>query len=100
MARRLDLHRSTSTRDPTSTAGAPRAPVEQRTTLQLVEHPGRLVATERRDAERHVSEHLDEHAAESRHHHRPEQRVLRDADDRLDAADHLLADEDAVEAAG
>ena len=89
----------TSTSASTSAGFAPRAPSSSAIALELAQHPADLVAAERRHAERDVAEHLDEHAAEPGHHHRSEQRVLGDADDHLDAAAHLLADEDAVDVA-
>ena len=97
MARRADLHDDVDERLDVGRLRAPHA-LEQREALQLAQHPVGLVAAERRDAEGDVAEHLDEHAAEADHHDRPEERVLGDADDHLDAAGDLLADEDAVDA--
>src|SRR4029453_14663534 len=71
---------------------------EQWVALELAYHAGSLVGAERRDAERHVPQDLDEHAAEADHHRRAEQRVLRDPENGLPSAGHRLAYEHAVDA--
>ena len=76
----------TSTSASTSAGFAPRTPSSSGKPCELAQHAVGLVAPERRDAERDVAQHLDEHPAEARHDDRSEERVVRDADDHLDAA--------------
>ena len=87
-----------STSASTSAGFAPRTPSSSLKPLQLVQRAPRFVRVERRHAERHVAEHLDEDAAEPDRDDRAEELVVRDADERLDAAGHHLAHQHAFDA--
>ena len=69
-----------STSASTSAGFAPRTPSSSLKPLSSCEHAARFVGVERRHAERHVAEHLDEDAAEPDRDDRPEELVVRDAD--------------------
>ena len=53
--------------------------VKQRSAAQLREHRARLALIDRRDPDRGVLEHFNEHSAQTNHHHRTELGIARDA---------------------
>ena len=89
--------RTTSTSASTSAGGRPRTPSSRARAAQFAEHGAGLVLAEGRHAHGGVAQHLHEHPAEPDRHRRPEQLVLGDADDHLDAPLDHLADQDAVQ---
>ena len=68
-----------------SAGGLAAIALEQLGRAQLGDHLARGLDIERGDAIGHVLQHLGEHAAEPQRHHRPEARIVDDADQRLEA---------------
>ena len=65
--------------------------LQDRIALDRTHHLPRVDVRQRLDAELHILQQLDERAAEAEHDQRPEQLVVRQTHDRLDAfADHRL----------
>ncbi len=91
VARAATARRCSSATAPRSTGGPPRTPSRSRAAAQVVEHRQRVVAVDRREADRHVVEHLGEHPAEPDHDGRPERRVAAKPDDELDTRDRPSA---------
>ena len=71
-------------------------PVEQDCAFEFAEHAVGVVSVDRADAERDVLEDLDEDAAETDHHHRPELRIAVAADHDLLAPRRHFLDEPAL----